>query len=95
MGLLLQGDSQFVGINAKPDLGDGHGQRDNQAQKRIAMNFLPPALGVCQERACFAENETSAIAILPTQEDRAVRYGAEYGQRTTGLVEVGLHVLDW
>jgi hypothetical protein len=28
-GGLLQGDSQFIGINAKPDLGYGHGQRDN------------------------------------------------------------------
>jgi hypothetical protein len=44
----------------------------------VAKSFRPPAPEVYQEGACFAENKTSAIAILPTQEDKAARRGAEY-----------------
>ena len=57
------------------------------------MSFPPPALEVCQENACFAEKETSAIAILPSTRG-AARYDAEYGQRKAGLVEIALHVLN-
>lgn len=59
----------------------------------VAMSVLPPAVGVCQESACFAENETSAIAILPKRKRTRGRAMMPNGSTHNRLVEIGFHVL--